>query len=148
MTSRIDGWRALALTLPVLFLASCAGTSDTTPTDVDMTPTMRLKADAHVGKGWSSDSTKVENISDTFTPNETVYATVDMPGSAEGTLRVRWSYGDETLQEMETPLQSGVNVYPYKLLPPAEGFRTGDYRFEVFINNNSTDSEKFRIQSP
>ena len=133
----------LAAALLVALATSCASTKP----DVDATPTARLKIDAHVGKGWSSDSTRIENIADDFHPNETVYAIVDVPGKTEGVLRVRWVYGGDTIDERTMAIQEGVNVYPFRLTPPAEGLKVGDYRFEVFVNDNPSDSETFFVKA-
>jgi hypothetical protein len=143
MTHRYGGTLAfLAAALLAGLATSCAATKN----DVDATPTARLKIDAHVGKGFSSDSTNIVNISDDFRPNETVYAIVDVPGKTEGMLRVRWVYGGDTIDERTMAIQEGVNVYPFRLTPPAEGLKVGDYRFEVFVNDNPSDSETFHVK--
>lgn len=117
---------------------------------VDATPTLRTSVDAHIGKGWTSDSTRVENITADFAPNETVHAIVDVPPKIEGTIRVRLVFGEnETIEEKTMTLQSAdkVNVYPYRLFPPADGHRIGDYKFEVYVNDNLAETEKFTVRA-
>jgi hypothetical protein len=133
--------RGFALVLLAGSVVSCAGGGG-----VDTTPTLRTSVDAHIGKGLASDSTHVENISDTFTPKETVVAVIDIPTRIEGNLRIRWVLGEsESLGEESRALQPGANVYVYRLTPPAGGHRVGDYRFEIYINDNLTETERFKV---
>src|SRR5262245_15619525 len=97
--------RGTLVFLAAALLAALATSCASTKTDGDATPTARLKIDAHVGRGWSSDSTRIENIADDFHPNETVYAIVDVPGKTEGMLRVRWVYGGDTIDERTMAIQ-------------------------------------------
>jgi hypothetical protein len=141
--------RDCGLLMLALALAGLAG-SCATSGGVDTTPTLRTKADAHIGKGWTSDSTRVETITDDFMPNETIHAIVDMPSRIDGTIRVRWVFGEsETIEEKTMTLQSDakVNVYPFQLAPPATGHRVGDYKFEVYVNEDLADTEKFHVRA-
>jgi hypothetical protein len=131
---------ATAVTLSLVALASSCATTG----DVDTTPTAGLKVDAHVGKTWNSDSSRIENISDNFMANETVLAVVDVPGDASGTLRVRWMYGNETVSEQTITTQTGQRTYAFRLSPGA-GLRTGDYKFEAWLNGELRDSENFKV---
>ena len=142
MRIRSHGWALVALA-SLASLVSCAGSKG-----LDATPTLRLSVDAHVGKGFNSDSTGIVNISDNFTPTETVFALVDVPGKKEGVIKVRWMYGDtEPVQEQSMQLQESANAYPFRFTPPAEGNRVGKYHFEVWINDNKTETESFEVKS-
>ena len=112
---------------------------------VDVTPTARLAVDAHLGKGWTSDSTRIETITKSFAPTETVYAAVDMPGSKEGTITARWMFKGAPVQEHTTTTQEGINVYRFELDPPAGGHAVGDYTFEVMLNNKTVETEHFSV---
>jgi hypothetical protein len=124
-------------------LSSCASSRGG---DVDITPTARTNVDAHVGKGFTSDSTRVDNISDRFSPSETVHAVVDVPGKIEGIVQVRWLRGADTIGEQAIAIMDGVNAYRFRLEPPAGGHQLGDYRFEVWIDGNRVESESFSVQ--
>ncbi len=144
MTIRTHGLRMLGVALLAGLAASCASTSP----DLDVTPTARTSVDAHVGKNFSSDSTHVGDISNDFGPNETVFAVVDVPGKIEGTVKVRWIYGEnETIQEQNLVIEEGVNVYRFRLIPPAGGLRAGKYRFDVYIDANRAESESFTVRA-
>jgi hypothetical protein len=127
----------------LLALTSCAGTR---AGDVDLTPTARANVDAHVGKGFTSDSTRVDNIASTFSAGETVHAVVDVPGKIEGVVQVRWLRGAETIGEQAIAIMDGVNAYRFRLEAPAGGHPLGDYRFEVWIDGNRVESESFSVQ--
>lgn len=141
MMKRLGGMEVLALALVAAVAVSCASTGG----DVDVTPTLRTSVDAHIGKNFTSDGKNVENMTSSFTPNETVFAVVDVPGRVDGTLKIRWLYGNELLDEQNVALQSGINVYPFRLMAPAGGHRMGEYRFEVWINNDRSESETFNV---
>jgi hypothetical protein len=136
----------LVLALLVGVTASCAGTQG--GGDVDVTPTVRTNIDAHIGKDFTSDSTRIGNISNDFGPNETVFAVVDVPGKIEGAINIRWMYGEsETVLEQTVPIQEGIHAYRFRLDPAAGGHRVGDYRFEVYLNNNRAESESFKVKA-
>lgn len=133
--------RSLALAL-ALVAVSCAGGMQ--PRDPDVTPMANLRADAHIGKTMTADSTRVSDIADRFTPNETVHAIVDVPGRSTGTLKVKWMYGDETVREQEMSLDSGRPLH-FEFTPAGAGHRTGEYRFEVEIDGNRVETERFQV---
>ena len=119
--------------------ASCAGTRD-----VDVTPTARMRLDAHVGKTFNSDSTRVDNIADTFTTSEAVLAVVDVTGEESGDVRARWiAPNGSAVGETSTPIVAGTRTYAFRMAP---GQPAGDYRLEVYANDRLEDTERFKIQ--
>ena len=122
-------------------VAGCAGPKS----GVDMTPTLRLKVDAHIGKSWNDDGTKIANLSSTFGPNETVMAAVDVPGRTDGTMTVRWMFGTEVLKEQSVTLDDKTTLYKFELAPAEGGNRVGDYEFKVLVNDHESDSEHFTV---
>jgi hypothetical protein len=133
---------ALALALLAGAAGSCAGTGD-----VDMTPSARLTVDAHVGKTFSGDSTRVADITDDFAPNEAVLAVVDVPGRKDGVVRARWVYGSEVVSEQSIPIMEHVNAYRFRLEPPPGGHRAGQYKLEVYINDTLAETESFNVRA-
>lgn len=140
------GLRALVM-LGSISIALLAASCSKVGPSVDLTPTLRLKPDAHIGKSLTSDSTRIGDISDTFTPNETIFATVDVPGSTRGTVTAKWLFGTESVQDHAIEIMEGTNVYRFRLIPPAGGHRVGDYRFEVYIDGTSVEAENFKVQA-
>jgi hypothetical protein len=135
--------QALVLVAAVVALAGCAHVGP----GVDATPTARLKVDAHVGKGYTADSTRISDIADDFTPGETVYATVDMPHRDQGTVRVRWMFNGTQVQEQSMAIMESFNVYRFRFEPPPEGHPVGSYTLEVYVNDKLAETEKFKVHS-
>jgi len=140
MKSHSLGWGLFGLAL-LAALTSCAATGG----DVDTTPTLRTSVDAHIGKNFTPDSTRVGELSSNFATGETVFAVVDVPGKIEGSLRVRWMRGGETVLEQTVPILDGVNAYRFRLEPPVGGLPPGDYTFEVWLGDNRAEAESFKI---
>jgi hypothetical protein len=144
MRPGIQSLQAIALAGIVLMSASCAGTLR----DVDTTPTARTTVDTHIGKSLTADNQRIRDIEDSFQPTETIYAVVDVPGSREGTLRVRWVFGAmETLREQSMMIQANTHSYLFQLDPKDGGHSVGDYRLEVYVDDAQADSENFRVQA-
>lgn len=133
--------RSLALALALLAV-SCAGGMQ--PRDPDVTPMANLRADAHIGRTMTADSTRISDLADRFTPGETVHAIVDVPGRNSGTLKVKWMFGDETVSEQEMSLGSGRPLH-FEFRPAESGSRTGEYRLEVEIDGNRVETERFQV---
>ena len=127
-------------------LAASAISCATSKTDVDLTPTGRMRADAHVGKGWNTDSTKIENISSNFRPEDVVHIVVDVPSEQTGVIRARISKDPGGIvTETSRPIVAGQRNYAFwptsgTPLPPAE------YKLEVWVNDDLVDTEKFKVE--
>ena len=129
--------RILVLTMAAL-ASSCAGTRD-----VDVTPTARVRLDAHLGTTMNSDSTRIDNIADTFNANQPVLAVVDVTGDQGGMLRTKWIYEDgTTVLESSVPIVAGQRNYSFRMMPE----KPGEYRLEVYAENSLEDTERFRVR--
>jgi len=131
----------ITTTLFLIGVLGCAGPKS----GIDMTPTARLKVDAHIGKNWNDDGTKIQNLSSSFNPNETVLAAVDVPGRADGTMTVRWMFGSDVLKEQSVTLDDKTTLYKFELPPAEGGNKVGDYEFRVLVNGNESDTERFKV---
>lgn len=136
----------LLTSLALAALAASAISCASSKTDVDLTPTGRMKADAHVGKGWNPDSTKIENISSNFRPEDVIAIVVDVTGDQSGLIRARISKDPGgVVTETSRPIVTGQRNYAFwpttgTPLPPAE------YKLEVWINSDLVDTEKFKVE--
>lgn len=149
MKNRSQGLGIWLLALAAVLTASCAGARNEATEQArstDLSPTARTTVDAHVGKGLSSDGNKIETITDDFGPNETVFAVVDVPGSMDGQLQVRWMHGGTQVHEQTVTLNN-THAYSFQLDPAAGGNQAGDYELEVYVNGKRVESEKFKIKS-
>ena len=140
MNARSLATWSLSLLLPLLALSCAGGTSD-----VDVTPTARMTVDAHVGKSMTSDGMRIDNISSSFKPTDTVYAVIDVPGSKEGTLNVRWVNGTDTVKEETLNITGDTKVLKTQLTPPEGGLKPGTYELQVMMNGDRLETEKFEV---
>jgi hypothetical protein len=134
---------ALSLLASLFLIAACSKVGPS----VDMTPTAHLAVDAHIGKGYTEDSTRVENITKDFGPNDMVAAAVDVPGHKGESVRAVWVYNGQIIQEHTTAVQDDINVYRFRLEPPAGGHQLGNYTFEIYIGGKKVESEKFSVHA-
>jgi hypothetical protein len=44
-------------------------------------------------------------------------------------------------------VQEDINVYRFRLEPPAGGHQLGDYTFEIYIGGKKVESEKFSVHA-
>ena len=44
------------------------------------------------------------------------------------------------------PIMEGINRYRFRMEPPAGGHKTGQYRLEVFVNDDLSDTEHFEVR--
>lgn len=137
----------LLSTLSLVAIAATAISCASSKTDVDVTPTGRFSVDAHVGKGWSSDSSKIENISSSFRPEDVVHAVVDLSGDQAGTITARWlTDAGAVVSETSRTIEAGRRNYPF-WLSNGTPLANGDYRLEVWVNGKLEDTEKFKIST-
>jgi hypothetical protein len=154
-TGRMEGIAMkIASTMPRLLLAlipmlviGCGSTSyDQTTTPGGTTAT---HVDARLGKSLSADSTGIGTASDRFSPNETVYAVIDVPPSTTGrTMDVRWVYGasgGQTVAKESVTIVPGTTSYHVDLTPPDGGNKPGDYQLEISMNGDRVETERFTV---
>jgi hypothetical protein len=99
-----------------------------------------------LGKEVGSDK-KVTAPSDTFTPSDTIYASVDTQGTAlTASLSALWKYQDgQTVHEETQPISpAGAATTEFHISKP-DGWPTGDYSVEIRVNGVSARKARFRV---
>src|SRR5678815_2675595 len=91
--------RAAMHGLPAFVLLVFLGACSSVGPSVDMTPTAHMAVDAHLGKGWTADSTRVENITKDFATTDMVAVAVDVPGHKGESVRGVWSLNGQIIYE-------------------------------------------------
>jgi hypothetical protein len=86
----------------------------------------------------------------TFAAGDTIYAVVETIGSGNTAIKSLWTYhkGDKTAQVNET-VQEIVAAGPAKTefhISKPDGWPTGDYQVEVFVNGTSASVQKFAVK--
>ena len=88
-----------------------------------------------------------------FKQNETVYVSVVTDAAGEGTIRLKWMYGDRVIDEPVKKVSfQGPGATSFQL-QNSGGFPAGSYSVEVFIDDvklilSYTPDEPFRVTEP
>ncbi len=119
--------------------ADTAATTTAAPavqvTSVDLGPA--VGADNHV-----------TGSTDTFQPNQTVYAAVSTDGtSPNATLTARWTYQDGQVVDSSARsiAPTGPAVTEFHVSKPS-GWPKGDYKVEVMLNGASVQTKSFKVK--
>lgn len=95
-----------------------------------------------LGRSLNADQT-VAGHTTTFSPNQTVYVSVQVAGTGKGTVGVRWTYLDRVVGEPKKEV-SGAGATEFHL-QNAGGFPSGDYTVEAFLDGVSAGTRTFQV---
>ena len=95
-------------------------------------------------------SKKVTQAADSFGKKDTIYAAVDTTGAGTAKLRAKWTYrkgSQESLvkEESQTITPTGPASSEFHISKP-DGWPTGDYQVEIFVNDKSTGTKSFTVK--
>lgn len=84
---------------------------------------------------------KVTTVVDTFTPKETIYASVDTVGTGHAKVRALWSFvrGEKVAKVDETTVEVDATApatHEFHVSKPS-GWPKGDYKVEIFLNDGA-----------
>jgi len=138
---------AITIALPVLTTLACSKSEAPPPAPAaTAAPATTLPAPVSVstvalGTAIGADK-RVTAATDTFSPRDTIYASVETAGSGHAKLRARWSFvkGDKTAKVDETALDldaTGPAVNEFHISKPS-GWPKGDYKVEIFLGDAET----------
>ena len=102
--------------------------------------------DIEIGRAIGPDNRVTEPTED-FRPDDTIYASVVMLGTAESaTLKAKWMQASGTLldQTVRTVSPSGETVAEFHLVRP-RGWEKGRYRVEIMLDGVTVGEEEFRV---
>ena len=144
----------LSLCFVLAFAASACQKSQTqtsenntgTATDQQQAANVQVER-VDIGKHVDNDN-QVTDHSETFTPNETIYASVVTQGSAPtAELKTRWTFQDgQVLDEVSrTIAPSGGAATEFHVSKP-DGLPVGKYRVEVFLNGSPAATKDFEVK--
>lgn len=127
-----------------------------TPTAVAVEPTAAPTAvpapavtvtDLSLGNSVGADK-KVEMPTDTFSPKDTIFASVSTVGSAASSvIAVKWTFGDgQTVKEdSKTIAPTGPAVTEFSIQKP-KGWPKGNYKVEVTVDGKPGPSKTFTVK--
>jgi hypothetical protein len=148
MHTRLYGTSIFALTLAAVLSAACTrssenpGATGTTGTGVDV-----RVSQIDMGRSLNADKT-INDTSDSFKPNDTIYASIRTGGTAAtATLKARWTYQDGQVvnESTQTIAPTGDARTEFHISKP-DGWPTGKYKLEVFLNGSSTATRDFAVE--
>ena len=136
----------LSLCLALLaVIAACRGGANTTTTG---TAAAVRVTDITLGRSVGGDKA-VTDRTDSFKPNDTIYASVATDGSAQSaTLRAKWSFEDGQLVDESTQtIAPNTRARTEFHISKPDGWPAGKYKVEVFLNDLAADTKSFTVGS-
>ena len=98
-----------------------------------------------LGRSLNADGT-VAGHTTRFAPGDTVYVSVLTSGVGSGTIGVRWTLGARVLGEPKKQVSFRDVAATEFHLQSAGGFPVGDYKVDVFLNEQPVGSREFRVE--
>ena len=90
---------------------------------------------------------KVLTSGSSFTPKDTIYASVDTSGNGNATLAAKWSYQDgQTVHEDSKTLNSSGPETTAFMISKPDGFPAGNYKVDISLNGSQVASKDFSIR--
>lgn len=136
---------SLSLCLGMLVLgAACGGKTDTATT----TSTAIRVTDVSVGRAVGGDKA-ITDATETFKPNDTIYASVATDGSAQSaTVRAKWTFEDGQVvnDSTRTIAPNKPERTEFQISKP-DGWPAGKYKVEVFLDNQSAGTKTFTVRA-
>lgn len=147
MHTRLFGPSILALTLTVLSAACTTSSDDPAATGTSGTGVGVRVSQVDIGRSLTADR-KVDDNTESFKPNDTVYASIATEGAAPtATLKARWTYQDGQVvdESTQTIAPTGAARTEFHISKP-DGWPAGKYKLEVFLNGSSAATKDFEVQ--
>lgn len=155
---KINSFRAMTMALAiglVPVLGACGGNDDA-DTNLNVPPATSTAdqplrvTEVELGRSIGADRRVNDNAeTDDFTPRDTIYASVDTDGAANGaTLTARWTFEDGQLVEetSQTVSATGVTVTEFHISKP-DGFPVGKYKVAILLNGQEVETEDFEVKA-
>ena len=111
-----------------------------------MTEAVRVD-EIRIGNSIGADN-RVANESDTFRPNETIYASIRTAGTApSATLAARWTFEDGQVvsEDTRTIAPTGTSTTEFHIANPS-GWPKGNYTLTVTVDGQSAGTKQFRVE--
>lgn len=140
MRTRSVSYFALLLAATVVATAcgkkASGGTAAVSVTEIDL------------GRSLKPDLT-IDDKTDTFRPNDVIYASVETKGSGPATLAARWTFDDNQLVDESSrtisPTGNGPARTEFHVSKPG-GWPTGKYHLTMTLNGATAGTKDFEIK--
>jgi hypothetical protein len=137
----------LALALPIVIGACSKKSSDTTSME-STTPSVVSVTAVDLGKSVGTDN-RVTEKTDTFMPNDVIYATVVTDGSSpNAVLRATWTFQDgQVVSQSERVIAPhGATATEFHIEKP-DGLQPGKYKVQVSLDGNTVQVKEFEVKA-
>jgi hypothetical protein len=104
-----------------------------------------LVTSIQLGRSLNADGT-VAGHTTRFAPGDTVYVSVLTSGAGSGTIGVRWTLAGRVLGEPKKQVSYRDVAATEFHLQSAGGFPVGDYKVEVFLDDQPVETREFRVE--
>ena len=130
----------------LVMTAACRGDRDTGTTGTTGATAVRV-TDVSLGRSVGADKAIIDRT-DTFRPNDTIYASVATDGSANNTtLRARWTFEDGQVVDESTRTIAPNNRERTEFhISKPNGWPAGKYKLEVFVDNQPAETKNFEVK--
>lgn len=135
----------LCVALLVVASAGCGRKNDTGTTT---TTTGVRVTEVSVGRAIGGDKA-ITDVTDTFKPNDTIYASVATDGSApSATVRAKWTFEDGQVvnDSSKTIAPNKPERTEFHISKP-DGWPAGKYKVEVFLDNQTAGTKSFAVRA-
>lgn len=138
--------KAIQISACVTLLLATAACRGNTANNSPGTDGVRV-TDVTLGRSIGGDK-MVTDKTDNFKPNDTVYASVATEGSAQSaTLRAKWTFEDgQVVDDSSHTIAPGSRERTEFHIAKPDGWPTGKYTVEVFLDNKSADTKSFEVR--
>lgn len=138
----------LALALPIV-LGACAKKSPEMTSEQTTTQQGTVSVTAvDLGKSVGTDN-RVTEKTDTFMPNDVIYATVITDGtSPNAVIRATWTYQDGQVvsQSEQVIAPNGATATEFHIEKP-DGLPPGKYKVQVSLDGNTVQVKEFEVKA-
>ena len=143
MTRQSGSTQLSAVVALFLVTAACGGSREA---GAPATTSVRV-TDVGLGRSVGGDKA-ITDRTDTFRPNDTIYASVATEGSApSATLRARWTFEDGQLVDESTrTIAPGNRERTEFHISKPDAWPAGKYKLEVFLDNQSVETKNFEVR--
>ena len=138
--------KKIQLSLCLALLMAAAACRGNAANNTAATAGVRV-TDVTLGRSVGGDKA-VTDSTDTFKPNDTIYASIATEGSApSATIRAKWSFEDGQLVDESTRTIAPNNRERTEFhISKPDGWPAGKYKVEVFLNDQSAQTKSFDVR--
>ena len=137
----------LSVCLALLMMSAACNRGGADNTGTASNTALRV-TDVTLGRAVGGDKA-ITDRTETFQPNDTIYASVATEGSASSaTLRARWTFEDgQVVDEATRTIASNNRERTEFHISKPNGWPAGKYKLEVFLDDRSVETKNFEVRA-